>query len=452
MRCATLQQICVVWELLKPRALAVQDGFAALSGPREASVRLCVGHAGTAGAATVRLHLAPLWRLQQNLDEVHRWAEALGLLPHLQHAGRAATETASVAGKASALCAGVRCDPLAAAVAALRVGSLLASSYLAAQYFMRYGPALHHASLELEEEEGLWLWWRGGLYALPYVTLVGLLAHDLRRTVAPRKKPTQAVYERFFGLRGSYYTWKVAALQLLTVCVQATGKLKLLSAMVSLALFLKSEFVFQLEMGFWCFLMLLLVNALYPCVLLLFPNSIARFAAASMDAFLDLGYTLTYLYIVLTALPALSSDEAIFGNFGDEDLRISNQLTQAFAFPSDALGFFAVHASLAHVLAVCRALERNARDAGDLDGVDWAKDPTWHGKTLSKRALAAGCYSTLAVLLLAWVWLGVSYPQRRPADFGCFPCTCPESLERFAFGELRAPQHPALQPVEPQQP
>ena len=101
-RCANLQQICTVWELLKPRAVAVQDGFAALSGSREASVQL--------RGAVVHLCLAPLQRLQQGLGTVSRWVEALGLL---QVAGHPAAVTAD------------RRWPVALAVAALRLVALL---------------------------------------------------------------------------------------------------------------------------------------------------------------------------------------------------------------------------------------------------------------------------------------------------------------------------------------
>ena len=139
----------------------------------------------------------------------------------------------------------------------------------------------------------------------------------------------------------------------------AWPRLKLLSSIVSVAMGLQSQKLEALEIGFWCFLLLLGINALYPSILILLPEwRLARLAAASMDAVLDLGYTLTYIAIVLAALPAVSFQTSVFGNLGDEDLMISNGLTPTFAFPSNALGFAAVYVSLAHVLAVCRALER----------------------------------------------------------------------------------------------
>ena len=414
-RCANLQQICAVWELLKPRAVAVQDGFAALSGPREASVQL--------RGAVVRLRLAPLQRLQQGLGTVSRWVEALGLL---QVAGHPPAVTAH------------RRWPVALTVTALRLVALLAAAYLAAQYFMRYGPqrplpvfldqllVLNSTAIPMNlnatkevthVEDDSWL---GALYAFPYLMLVALLGYDAFRCRHTwRKKPTQVVYERFFGIHGHYYTWKVAVLQLMTVALQAAGKLKLLSAIVSVAISLEAEAAVHLKMGFWFFAGLLLVNALYPGLLMLLPHSSMRFAAASIDAFLDLGYTVTYLATVLTALPALSSENAVEGNFGeDSDLKISNQLRPSFAFPSDLLQYAAVYISLAHVLAVCRALERAERDRGK-------RKPMPRGASMDGgKMMLAAVLSALPLLVLTCIWQGVSYPQVQPGDLRCFPCRC----------------------------
>ena len=414
-RCENLQQICAVWELLKPRAVAVQDGFAALSGPREASVQL--------RGAVVRLRLAPLQRLQQGLGTVSRWVEALGLL---QVAGRSAAVT------------GDRRWPVALAVTALRLVALLAAAYLAAQYFMRYGPQRPlpafldqllvlnstaiavklNATVDVAPVED---WRLGALYASPYLILVALLGYDAFRCRHTwRKKPTQVIYEWYFGIQGTYYTWKVALLQLMTVTLQAAGKLKLLSAIVSVAISLEAEAALHLKMGFWFFAGLLLANGLYPGLLMLLPHSSMRFAAASIDAFLDLGYTVTYLATVLTALPALSSENSISGNFGDDnDLKISNQLPPSFAFPSDLLQYAAVYVSLAHVLAVCRALERAERDTGK-------RKPMRRGASMdgAGKMMLAAVLSALPLVVLACIWQGVSYPQVQPGDFQCFPCQC----------------------------
>ena len=184
-RCANLQQICAVWDLLKPRAVAVEDGFAALSGPREASVQL--------RGAVVRLRLAPLQRLQQGLGTVSRWVEALGLL---QVAGHVAAVTAR------------RRWRVALTVTTLRLVALLSAAYLAAQYFMRYGPqrplpaflehllVLNSTAIAVnlnstvdvaDADDDSWL---GALYAFPYVMLVALLGYDAFR--CPRSLEKEA--------------------------------------------------------------------------------------------------------------------------------------------------------------------------------------------------------------------------------------------------------------------
>ena len=207
---------------------------------------------------------------------------------------------------------------------------------------------------------------------------------------------------------------------------RAWPRLKLLSSIISVAMSLQSKNLRELEIGFWCFLLLLGINALYPSILILLPEwRLIRLAAASIDAFLDLGYTLTYIAIVLSALPALSSQSAVFGNFGDEDLLISNELTPTFAFPSDALGFAAVYVSLAHVLAVCRALER-AREGGVAHSDQLGKKARGKRGVKTKRRtfLIAGFYSSLLFLVICWNLYGASYPWQRPHDFRCFPCRC----------------------------
>ena len=200
----------------------------------------------------------------------------------------------------------------------------------------------------------------------------------------------------------------------------------MLSSIISVAMSLESKNLRELEIGFWCFLLLLGINALYPSILILLPEwRLIRLAAASIDAFLDLGYTLTYIAIVLSALPALSSQSSVFGNFGDEDLLISNELTPTFAFPSDALGFAAVYVSLAHVLAVCRALER-AREGGVAHSDQLGRKVRGNRGVKTKRRtfLIAGFYSSLLFLMISWNLYGASYPWQRPDDFRCFPCRC----------------------------
>ena len=226
--CQSLQEVAAAWSLLQPKAFAVEDGFAVARGSREASVLLdldgCI--------AKVIFILVPLQHLQQNLGTVHRWADVLGLLERPRRTVLAAVVRRGI---------GVR-----VVVTMLRMVSALLSLYLAAQYFLRYGPPLElpvaleklfvfnmtnstesiESQIE-EQDEDVWPWLHGIIYSLPYLVLAGLLSYDICscRSPTPRRKPTQEVYDRYFGLRGSHYTWKVAILQCLTVLLQTLGKL-----------------------------------------------------------------------------------------------------------------------------------------------------------------------------------------------------------------------------------
>ena len=229
--CQSLQEVAAAWSLLQPKAFAVEDGFAVTRGSREASVLLdldgCI--------AKVIFVLAPLQHLQQNLGTVHRWADVLGLLERPRRVVLAATVRRGIG------IIGVR-----VVVTMLRMVSAVLSLYLAAQYFLRYGPPLelpvaleklfvfnmlnstqsNESQIE-EQDEDVWPWLHGIIYSLPYLVLAGLLSHDICccRNPTTRKEPTQEVYDRYFGLRGSHYTWKVAILQCFTVLLQTLGKL-----------------------------------------------------------------------------------------------------------------------------------------------------------------------------------------------------------------------------------
>ena len=118
---------------------------------------------------------------------------------------------------------------------------------------------------------------------------------------------------------------KVAALQLVTVLLQAFGKLRLLGGIVIFGMEQQAA-VQSLQLAFWCFLALLLWNGLYPSVLFIFPNSTwCRYNSAMMDVILDLGYVLTYLVMVVLGMSELSLKASVGGNFGDvEELEFSN--------------------------------------------------------------------------------------------------------------------------------
>ena len=373
-------------ELREIEIVRTRDSFAsAQAGVRCAEMVVKINHY----LATIRFRETSLTELESQVDDVHLLAEQVGL----------------VAGS-------LQVDPLlmswrpvqqsrlvVAVVALLRISSLLAAAYLGGQYFVRYSPPFIRSNLPqlildalalkqtaeqpsdgrlpdgvATSDSGGWLeeillqLLPSILCSLPYLALMIVLLSDLRRcgptNVKLRPlKPTQLLYEEYFGIEGKLYGFKVAMLQLFTVMLQAFGKLHIMGALVSFAFHSAPKHSGAFERCFWAFFGFLCLNSVYPTILLAFPSvKWVRRAAAMMDAVLDIAYASTYLIITLLAIYKLQLDQAISGNFGDEaSVNFQAELDPAFAFPSDFLGFFAVYYSLAHVCTICRALERSDR-------------------------------------------------------------------------------------------
>ena len=324
--------------------------------------------------ATIRFLEASLTKLENQVDDVHHLAEQAGLL-----AGSLQVDPLLMSGRP------VQQSRLVVVVVALlRISSLLAAVYIGGQYFVRYSPPFIRSklpqlirdacALKQTVDSGGWLeeslsqLLPSILFSLPYLALIIVLLSDLRRCRSANLrlkplKPTQLLYEEYFGIEGKLYGFKVAMLQLFTVMLQAFGKLQIMGGLVSFAFHSAPKHSDAFERCFWTFMGFLCLNSIYPSVLLAFPSvKWVRRAAAMMDAVLDIAYTTTYLIITLLAIYELQLDEVISGNFGDEaSVNFQAELDPAFAFPADFFGFFAVYYSLAHVCTVCRALERSDR-------------------------------------------------------------------------------------------
>lgn len=375
------------WRFLKTRAETDEVGGVELVRARDSFARAWAGVRCAEMVfkikgylATIRFLEASLTQLENQVDDVHHLVERVGLLGHLQ------------------------VDPLpffwghmqhsrlvVLAVALLRAMSLLAAMDLAGQYFVRYSPPFARSSLpqvigeafvleqdldgkllEVDSSHG-WLEERllpmlpSILFALPYLALMIVLLSDLRRCRSSNRvkplKPTQLLYEEYFGIDGKLYGFKVAILQLFSVMLQALGKLQFMSGLVSFAFHSAPKYSDAFQRCFWAFVSFLCLNSIYPTILLAFSSvKWVRRGAAVMDAVLDIAYTSNYLIITLLAIHELQLNQDISGNFGDEEsVNFQAKLDPSFAFPSDFLGFFAVYYSLAHVCTVCRALERTDR-------------------------------------------------------------------------------------------
>ena len=384
------EKMVTAWRFLKNRAeshelgcvelVRVRDSFALAHGVRCAEMVVKVNDY----FATIRFREASLTKLENQLDDVHQLAQQVGLV-----AGPLQFDPVRISTRPMR-----KSWPLIVAVSFLRLISLLAAIYLGGQYFVRYSPPFIRSELpqlfkdvfalkqQIVQELGTEVeasvsegWFEESmlslvpsiLFSLPYLALMTVLLNDLFRcgstkTLKPLK-PTQLLYEEYFGLQGKHYDFKVAALQIFTVMLQAFGKIQILGGLVSFAFHEAPEHLDAFQGCFWAFIGFLVWNSIFPSILLAFPSvKWIRLGAAVMDAVLDVAYTSTYLIISVLAIYELQLNQDVSGNFGEEaSLNFKAELDPAFAFPSDFLGFFAVYYSLAHVCTVCRALERTER-------------------------------------------------------------------------------------------
>ena len=388
------ERMLSAWCFLKTRAehdelreieiVRTRDSFASVkAGVRCAAMVVKINHY----LATIRFREASLTKLENQVDDVHRLAEQVGLV-----AGSLQVDPLLMSGRPAQ-----QSRLVVVVVALLRISSLLAAVYFGGQYFVRYSPPFIRSKLPqlirdtfalkqtVEPSDGTLAeaaaadsggWLEESLsqllpsivFSLPYLALIIVLLSDLRRCRSANiklrpLKPTQLLYEEYFGIEGKLYGFKVAMLQLFTVMLQAFGKLQIMGGLVSFAFHSAPKHSGAFERCFWTFMGFLCLNSIYPSTLLAFPSvKRVRRGAAMMDAVLDIAYTSTYLIITLLAIYELQLDQAISGNFGDEaSVNFQAELDPAFAFPADFFGFFAVYYSLAHVCTVCRALERSDR-------------------------------------------------------------------------------------------
>ena len=371
-------------ELREIKIVRTRDSFAsAHAGVRCAEMVVKINHY----LATIRFLEASLTKLENQVDDVHHLAEQVGLL-----AGGLQVDPLLMSGRPAQ-----QSRLVVVVVALLRISSLLAATYLGGQYFVRHSPPFIRSNLpqlirdafalkqtvepsdgRLPEaaaaDSGEWLeeslsqLLPSIVFSLPYLALIIVLLSDLRRCRSANiklrpLKPTQLLYQEYFGIEGKLYGFKVAMLQLFTVMLQAFGKLQIMGGLVSFAFHSAPKHSDVFEGCFWAFVGFLCLNSIYPTILLAFPSmKWVRRGAAMMDAVLHIAYTSTYLIITLLAIYELQLGQAISGNFGDEaSVNFQAELDPAFAFPADFFGFFAVYYSLAHVCTVCRALERSDR-------------------------------------------------------------------------------------------
>jgi len=449
--------------------------------------------------ATVRVYEAALHELQVQMGEVHSIIEGSGLLGKvLDLTGDHESEELCYLQPVVEITPPMWFRILACVLRFIRMAALLTSMYFACQYFVRYGPKAvqdglppflcsllaysntHDDDMEtlkkeisfVEDEKQRYTWslhlhkdafflnlLYGLMYSLPYVVHIVIFASDILRAQslwtlksAPgkRTKPMHKIYERFFGIDGSLYVFKVAVLQLFTVLLQSCGKLALLGAIVTAGEYAdaqehgRSHVSLYQSIGFWVFCFFLLLNSLYPAALIVFRDYYwARFSGAALDAAVHMAYILTYLCMSIISLRYMHFEDTITGNFGTaHHLTYSNELNPVFLFPTNFLGYLSVYISLVHICCVCRALEdAAAKFIMSPDNFSETLPEPPHRRTRSSQSL-----STTALTMRTWcenrsMTMGFGYalillgcvggllagePMYPfvPYDEQCYPCYC----------------------------
>ena len=224
--------------------------------------------------ATVVLCVASLTRLQSNLSELCLLADAFGLLEDAKprrwlQRRDGPNAKGSSSGEIASLPRGSQIlDALLPVLLSLaRFIAMITAAYFTCQYFFRYGPSSLHESIDQlgqhrfvkvafgERFDGSW--WDALCLSLPYAVLVVVFARDLLCFSAPTaqkrksRQLSQIVYDRYFGVEGTYYMFKVALLQLLTILLQAFGKLHLLGGIALFAEQQRLSVAESLKAGSW---------------------------------------------------------------------------------------------------------------------------------------------------------------------------------------------------------
>ena len=241
------------------------------------------------------------------------------------------------------------------------------------------------------------------LFIVPCLAAAAAISLRRGRKKLRRASRVALLYERYLGLRGLYYRWKILGLQYLTVLLQAVTKLPDVGALV----WTQSHFQHSALVDFggapsapayWFFFVMLTINSLYPGALYYYAaRSSSRDAdtvAALCDVTLDLSYSFGWIFVT------------------KQFMRLCRWTPVAFL---DSLGLFT---PVVHLVFTCRAVEAAA--AADEKSPATARRP-------SKKACATHSFLSVATLAVIMV---VSCRDRYPfkAQNRCSPCECEGSV------------------------
>ena len=204
-----------------------------------------------------------------------------------------------------------------------------------------------------------------------------------------RRSRVALLYDKYLGIDGSHFVYKTAALQMVTTVTQAATKLPILSA-AAYGNPVPYYGDYDSSPIFFIFLSALVINALYPPILL---QCESRLLQRIVPAFIDVALDLVYGVVVWVAL-------------------VMNMALSA-AHPSGVLEYWTVFFPVMHIWTVCRTLES--------DGASRAT--SYRDRRLSRRAAllsgVAGLGTIAAVLFVECSFGNPFYPPST-----CRPCLC----------------------------
>ena len=204
-----------------------------------------------------------------------------------------------------------------------------------------------------------------------------------------RRSRVTLLYDKYLGIDGSHFVYKTAALQIVTTVTQAATKLPILSA-ASYELLVPYYGDVDTSPIFYIFLSALVINALYPPILLQCESRLLqRIAPAFIDVALDLVYGVV-VWVALFMNMALSA-----------------------AHPSDLLQYWTVFFPVMHIWTVCRTLES--------DGASRAT--SYRDHRLSRRAALFSGVAGLGTIATV-LFLGCSFGNPFYPPSTCRPCLC----------------------------
>ena len=238
----------------------------------------------------------------------------------------------------------------------------------------------------------------GWLFVVPCLAAASAISLRRGRKKLRRASRVALLYERYLGLRGLYYRWKVLGLQYLTIVLQAATKLPDIGALVWTESRFRENPIVDFSAApsaptYWFFVIMLVFNAIYPGALYYYASGSSaptvNRTAALCDVTLDLSYSLAWVLVTKQFMRFCRWTPVTF--FG-------------------SLGLFT---PVVHLLFTCRAVEAAAAD----------ERPPASAAAPSKRACAGHAllsFATLTVIMVA------SCSDRYPfkARGRCNPCEC----------------------------